>query len=140
MNNESQFMQQFLHDQCLRSFLHSCDIPLFAFFSSSRYFHMQSKKQNFLRMFLNTKNISVSNVRKGQFYTCSCQCILIQVRVTFSSKMSLHCYFKPGFPEPKGSLTHSIPSAAIAAANRKLQEMIADSANVQSRKQKPYRS
>ena len=53
--------------------------------------------------------------------------------------MSLHRYFKRVLPDPKGSLTHSIPSAAIAAANRELQEMIADSANVPSRKRKPYR-
>ena len=48
----------------------------------------------------------------------------------------MHRYFKPALPEPRGSLTHSIPSAAIATTNRKLQEMIADSANVQSRKRK----
>ena len=35
--------------------------------------------------------------------------------------MSLQRYFKPVLPYPKGSLTHSIPSAAIAAANHELQ-------------------
>ena len=92
-------------------------------------------------MFLNTKKISLSNVKKGKSYTCSCLCISIQVhvRVTFSSKMSLHHYFKPVLPETKGSLmTHSIPSAAIATANYKLQKMIADYANVPSRKRKSH--
>ena len=62
----------------------------------------------------------------------------IQARVTFSSKMLLHRYFKPVLPDPKGSLNHNIPSAAIAATNRELQEMIADSANVPSQKRKLY--
>ena len=57
--------------------------------------------------------------------------ILIRVHV-FSSQMSLDHYFTPVLPDPKGSLTHSIPSAAIAAANHELQEMIADSDNVPS--------
>ena len=35
------------------------------------------------------------------------------------------------------SLTHSFPSAAIAAANCSLQEMIADAANMPSQKRKP---
>ena len=60
----------------------------------------------------------------------------------FLQKMLLQVtgmYFKPVvLPDAKGSLAHSIPSAAIAAANGELQEMIADYSTVPSGKRKLY--
>ena len=73
-------------------------------------------------------------LENAESYTCSCQCILIQVHVTFFS------LFQARFNSSKGSPTHSIPSAAIAAANRELQEMTADSANMPSQERNHKRT
>ena len=47
--------------------------------------------------------------------------------------MSIRRFFKPidGLPDPKGSLSAAIPSAAIASANREVQKVM-DSGNERS--------
>ena len=51
--------------------------------------------------------------------------------------MSIRRFFKPidGLPDPKGSLSAAIPSAAIASANREVQKVM-DSGN---KKRGPYK-
>ena len=53
--------------------------------------------------------------------------------------MSIRRFFKPidGLPDPKGSLSAAIPSAAIASANREVQKVM-DSGNKKRGSYKKY--
>ena len=52
--------------------------------------------------------------------------------------MSIHQYFKPvnGLPDPKGLLSASISTAAIASANQDVQKVIG---NYEKKKRGPYK-
>ena len=64
-------------------------------------------------------------------------------RVVENVDMSIRRYFKPvsGLPDPRGRLSQSIPPAAIAEANRLVQEAAhQSSAESMSRKRRPYKT
>ena len=52
------------------------------------------------------------------------------------SRMSLRQYFKLLLPDPRGSLSEALPSAAIASANREIQKVL--NAKKVTKKKGPY--
>ena len=55
--------------------------------------------------------------------------------------MSLYCFLKPlnRFPDPKGSLSATIPTPAIRQANKEVEVVLKENNGEHGRKRKPYK-